>query len=133
MKVLIADDDMVSPLYLQDALQDWGFDVVTAMDGTTACRLLQQADAPAIAILDWIMPGMDGIDVCRTLRGMSLDQYTYLIMLTSNGTAESMVAARNAGADDFINKPFDAAQLEARITAARHNAGLETRLRRKTG
>lgn len=133
MKILIADDDIVSLLYLQDALQDWGFDVVTATDGTTACQLLQQADAPTIAILDWMMPGMDGIDVCRTLRGMKLDQYTHIIMLTSHGTDERMAAARTAGADDYVTKPFDPMQLEVRITAARRAADLETRRRNKTG
>lgn len=132
MKILIADDDPISLLYLQDTLQDWGYEVVTARDGDAACKTLLEPGAPTIAILDWMMPGMDGIDICRSLRSMGGTRYTYLIMLTSNDTAEDLIEAMHAGADDFIAKPFDPDQLEARISAGKRIAELETRLREKT-
>jgi two-component system cell cycle response regulator len=131
MKILIADDDPVSLLYLQDALQDWGYEVVTASDGRTACEALQQPGAPMLAILDWVMPGMDGIEVCRRIRETVKDRYIYLIMLTAKTETEFIVQALNAGADDFISKPFDMDELQVRVRAGRRISTLEQELRIK--
>ncbi|HEU5436556.1 MAG TPA: diguanylate cyclase [Telluria sp.] len=131
MKVLIADDDRMSLLYLQDALQDWGYEVETVSDGASACERLQQPDAPMLAIIDWMMPGMDGIDVCRLIRSCVKDRYIYLIMLTSRSETEFVVEAMNAGADDFIGKPFNAEDLQVRIRAGRRISELEQQLRLK--
>jgi diguanylate cyclase (GGDEF)-like protein len=131
LKVLIADDDPLSLLYLQDALQDWGYEVVTATDGQRACEILQQPDAPMLAVIDWMMPGMDGIDVCRQVRETIKDRYVYLIMLTTRSETEFVVEAMNAGADDFVGKPFDVEELQVRIRAGRRISELEQQLRQK--
>jgi PAS domain S-box-containing protein len=129
MKILIADDDPVSLLYLQDALQDWGYEVVTASDGKSTCDILQRPDAPLLAIIDWMMPEMDGIEVCRTVRETVKDRYIYLIMLTSRSETAFVVEAMNAGADDFIGKPFDDDELRVRIRAGKRISELEQELR----
>ena len=131
MKVLIADDDPVSLLFLRATLEDWGYDVTTAQDGKSAFELLQQRDAPMLAILDWMMPGMDGIDVCRSLRQGRRDHYTYLIMLTARSEVEFMVEAMNAGADDFVSKPFNLEELQVRIRAGKLIVELQQELRLK--
>jgi len=129
MKILIADDDPVSVCYLQDALQEWGYEVVIASDGAAAYDILLQPDAPALAILDWMMPGMDGIDICRKIRTVTGVNYIYLIMLTSRRETEFMVEAMNAGADDFISKPCNIEELQVRIRAGRRITELERELR----
>ena len=96
MKVLIAEDDPVSLLYLRSAVEDWGYEVCIATNGKTAWDLLQQSDAPMLAILDWMMPGMDGIEVCRNLRHGQRDHYTYLIMLTTRSEVEFIVEAQTS-------------------------------------
>jgi diguanylate cyclase (GGDEF)-like protein len=131
VKVLIADDDALSLLYLQDALQDWGYEVQTTSDGKSACEILQQPDAPMLAVIDWMMPGMDGIDVCRQIRDTVKDRYIYLIMLTTHSETEFVVEAMHAGADDFIAKPFNAEELEARLRAGKRISELEQKLRMK--
>ena len=131
MKILIADDDPVSLLYLQDALQDRGYEVMTASDGKSACDILQRPDAPMLAILDWMMPGMDGIDVCRIIRDTVKERYIYMIMLTSRSETEFLVAAMNAGADDFISKPFNIEEMQVRVRAGRRICDLEQELRIK--
>jgi two-component system cell cycle response regulator len=131
LKVLIADDDPLSLLFLQDALQDWGYEVETTADGKNACEILQKADAPMLAIIDWMMPGMDGIDVCRLIRETVKDRYIYLIMLTSRSETEFVVRAMNAGADDFISKPFNVEELQVRIRAGKRISELEQKLRIK--
>jgi two-component system cell cycle response regulator len=131
LKILIADDDALSLLYLQDALQDWGYEVQTTADGKSACDILQRPDAPLLAIVDGMMPGMNGIDVCRRIRETVKDRYIYLIMLTSRSETEFVVAAMNAGADDFIAKPFNADELQVRVRAGRRISDLEQKLRMK--
>lgn len=132
MKVLIADDDPVSLLYLQDALQDWGYDPVTVSDGNAASEILMQPDGPAMAVLDWIMPGMEGTEVCRQIRKTVNDRYIYLIMLTLKSETEFIVEAMDAGADDFVTKPFNAEELKVRLRAGRRICELEQELRIKS-
>ena len=129
MKILIADDDPISVLYLQDMLTEWGYEVVIAADGLGAAEILQQPDGPVLAILDWMMPGMDGIDVCRSIRDSVTERYVYMIMLTSRTETAYIVAAMNAGADDYIAKPFNCEEMQVRVRAGRRIAELELELR----
>jgi two-component system, cell cycle response regulator len=129
MKILIADDDPVSLLYLEDALQEWGYEVIAVPDGQRAGEILRAKDAPMLAILDWIMPGIDGIDLCRSIRANAGG--TYIIMLSSRSETEFVVEAINAGADDFVGKPFHAEQLELRVRAGKRICELEQALRRR--
>ncbi|MES3020215.1 MAG: diguanylate cyclase [Pseudomonadota bacterium] len=131
MKILLADDDRVALLYLQDALQDWGYEVVLAHDGATALAILQGPDAPVLAVIDWMMPGMDGTDICRRLRAGNAEHYTYVLMLTARTETSCIVEAMNAGADDFVSKPFNIEEIQVRIKAGRRILELEHELRRR--
>jgi diguanylate cyclase (GGDEF)-like protein len=129
MKILIADDDPTSLLFLEDMLTEWGYEVTLAVDGEQAARMLAEPDGPLLAILDWMMPGMDGIDVCRSIRDSINERYIYMIMLTSRTETEYIVAAMNAGADDYIAKPFNCEEMRVRVRAGRRIAELEDTLR----
>lgn len=131
MKVLIADDDPVSLLFLQDALEESGYEVLAATDGENAYDILSGDDAPMLAIIDWMMPEMDGVSVCRKLRETVKDRYIYLIILTSRRETEFVVEAINAGADDFISKPYSVEELQARLRTGRRISQLEQDLRLK--
>ena len=115
MQILIADDEDLARLKLEAFLTRFGYEVVTAADGNEAWRILENPDAPRLALLDWMMPGMDGIEVCRKVRALARPQPPYLILLTSRQDKESVVAGLQAGADDYICKPFDLSELRARL------------------
>src|SRR6266481_3110625 len=104
-RILIAEDDPVSCEVLATRLQKWGYDTVITRDGHEAMTVMRSANAPSLAVLDWMMPGMDGIEVCRRLR--EINKAVYIIMLTSLGTKEDILQAFEAGADDYLVKPFD--------------------------
>lgn len=131
MKVLIVDDDPVSLLYLEDALEDSGYEVLSATDGEQVCEILLEDDAPMLAILDWMMPKMDGVSVCRKIRETVKDRYIYLIILTSRQETGFVVEAINAGADDFIRKPYSVDELQVRLRAGERISQLEQELRLK--
>ncbi|MDQ1816316.1 diguanylate cyclase [Massilia sp. CCM 9210] len=131
MKVLVADDDPISVLYLQDVLAEWGYEVVVAADGLSAEAILREENGPLLAVLDWMMPGLDGIDVCHNIRQAGMERYVYMIMLTSRTETEFIVAAMNAGADDYIAKPFIAEEMRVRVRAGRRIVDLEQELRRQ--
>jgi two-component system cell cycle response regulator len=131
MKILLADDDRVALLFLKDALQDWGYEVVLAHDGATALAILQGPDAPVLAVVDWMMPGMDGIDICRKLRAGDSEQYTYVLILTARAEASSIVEAMDAGADDFVSKPFNIDEIQVRLKAGKRILELQHELRRR--
>ncbi len=114
MKILVADDDRVSRTILVHTLEKWGFEVVVAEDGDAAWRMLHEEE-PSLAILDWMMPGLDGPDVCRKIRGDEAVSHVYVLLLTSRGTRHDLVAGLQAGADDYVTKPFDPEELRARI------------------
>ncbi|MCB0209782.1 MAG: response regulator transcription factor [Anaerolineae bacterium] len=115
MKILIAEDDLVSRHLLQVKLRQWGYDVVETKDGQEAWQALQQEDSPQLAILDWMMPGMDGIDICRNARASTRLQSIYFIMLTTRNNQEDIIVGLQAGADDYITKPFESQELQARV------------------
>lgn len=121
MKVLIADDDRVSCRILGAMLNKWGYCVTAAEDGDKALGALTAEDAPRIAILDRLMPGLDGANVCRKVREHEngSGRYTYLILLTVKGSKEDIVSGMEAGADDYITKPYDEQELRVRLSAGR--------------
>ena len=128
MRVLIADDDDVLRRILQVRLTRWGYEIVEARDGLEAYRILDGSEAPKLAILDWIMPGMDGVEVCKEIRQRENHPYTYLLLLTSKHRKEDLIAGMEAGADDYIAKPFDPEELKLRLRAGRRILDLQAEL-----
>ncbi|MDQ5985618.1 MAG: Regulator of RpoS [Syntrophus sp. SKADARSKE-3] len=131
MKVLIAEDDSASNILLKRMLIRWGFDVISSFDGNEAWQILQQDNAPPIAILDWMMPGMEGSEICQCLREFEKgqDRYTYVILLSSRSEKEDIVIGLDAGADDYIIKPFDKEEMRARLRAGQRIIELQGALR----
>ena len=115
MKILIADDDSSSRRMLQRLLTKWGYEVVSAEDGKSAWEQLNTPEAPRIALLDWMMPGQNGVDVCRELRANRPQPYTYILLLTAKDAKESVVEGLESGADDYLTKPFHPQELKARL------------------
>jgi len=115
VKVLIAEDDMVSRRLLEAMLTKWGYEVTVTRDGVEAWEVLQGADAPSVAILDWMMPGLDGVEVCRKVRQRGQEPYIYLLLLTTKGRKENIIEGLDAGADDYLTKPFDPQELQVRL------------------
>ena len=128
MKILIADDDVTSRLVLAGVLTKWGHEVVATVDGTEAWEALRRPGAPTLAILDWMMPGLAGVEVCRRIRSLQSDQPPYLIVLTSRGEKADIVAGLEAGADDYLAKPFDPGELRARVDVGRRVVELQAKL-----
>ncbi len=128
MKILIADDDPISRRLLQASLVNEGYDVVITRDGAEAWQILQREDAPQLAILDWLMPGLDGVEVCRKVRQRTRAPYVYLVLLTGKGRKEDVVEGMEAGADDYLTKPFDPHELQVRLRAGRRILDLQTAL-----
>jgi two-component system, cell cycle response regulator len=115
MKILLADDEPVSRRMLQALLGKWGYDVVSVVDGDAAWEKLKVPNAPRMALLDWMMPGQNGVDVCRALRKHRPEPYTYILLLTAKDAKESVVEGLESGADDYLTKPFNPQELKARI------------------
>jgi two-component system cell cycle response regulator len=130
MRILIAEDDVTSRLILENMLTKWGYDVVSATDGNDAWKKLQEEDSPKLVILDWMMPGMEGIEICRKIRenSKSEDQYTYVTLLTAKESKENIVTGMDAGADDYITKPFDMHELRVRVRAGQRIVQLQSEL-----
>jgi len=115
MRILIAEDSSVQRQILTSVLEEWGYEVVSAEDGNEAWNLLRNGNAPQLALLDWIMPEMDGTEVCQKVRERGNEPYTYLILLTSLDEKTNTVKGLDAGADDYLTKPFDPHELRARL------------------
>jgi CheY-like chemotaxis protein len=115
MRVLAADDDRGILNILDRSLRSWGYETVTAGNGTDAWKLLKHDDAPRIAVLDWDMPGMSGLEVCRLLRSAPHGEEVYVLMLTGRQEKGDLIEALEAGADDFLSKPFHARELQLRL------------------
>jgi diguanylate cyclase (GGDEF)-like protein len=128
MNVLIADDEPVSRRLLEILLKKWGYDVTSASDGEEAWRVLQNGVRPRIAILDWMMPGMDGVQVCRKIRQQEAVPFTYLLLLTARQATEDVNGKFESVADDYLAKPYAAQELRARLRAARRIIELEEQL-----
>jgi len=128
MIALIAEDDSISRRMLEAFLVKWGYEVMVAPEGDAAWEILQRNDAPRLAILDWMMPGRDGIDICRSLRQRKGRPYTYVLLLTARGQKQDIVEGLEAGADDYVTKPFDPYELRARLRAGRRIVELQEQL-----
>lgn len=118
LRMVIADDSAVSRALMQRLLGKFGFTPQIAADGLSAWNMLQAADVPTIAILDWMMPGMEGIDICRKIRETSHQHYTYTMLLTGKTEQNDVIKGLQAGADDYMTKPFDAEEFQARLMVA---------------
>jgi diguanylate cyclase (GGDEF)-like protein len=128
LKILIAEDETVSRRLLQNTLVKWGYEVVVCRDGQEAWEGLQTQDAPQLAILDWMMPKMDGLLVCKEIRKQSAEPYVYILLLTSKSQKEDLITGLEAGADDYLTKPFDAQELKAKLRAGKRILDLQTEL-----
>jgi two-component system, cell cycle response regulator len=117
MKILVADDNIVFQNVLKSMLASWGYDVVIASGGNEAWSILQEPGAPRLAILDWMMPGLDGLDVCRMARANRSVSYVYILILTARTQGDDLLVAMEAGADDYVTKPFKSQELRARLRA----------------
>ena len=131
MKILIAEDNMTTRRILETILVKWNYDVISACDGNEAWEKLQEKDPPKLIILDWMMPGMNGIEICRRLRRPDAVEPMYIILLTARDEKNDIVEGLGAGADDYIAKPFDKEELRARIDVGRRVVELQTALLEK--
>ncbi len=131
MRVLMAEDNAVIQNLLRGLLTKWRYEVIVARSGDEAWSILQEDNSIRLAILDWMMPGLDGIEICRRVRGLDRQRYVYLILLSARSEQEDIVAALEAGADDYITKPFHAGELRARIRSAVRVVQLEADLARQ--
>lgn len=128
MQVLIADDDPVLRRMLGAALKNWGFEPAEVADGREALAALRRPDGPKLVVLDWVMPGLDGPDVCRAVREAATAEPPYLILLTANDAKKDVIAGLQAGANDYVTKPFDVDELQARLGVARKVVELQAAL-----
>lgn len=130
MKILVADDDALSRRILVKLLTEAGFEVVAVSDGTAAWAALTDiAEPPHIAVLDWMMPGLNGTDLCRRLRSTASSSYTYVILLTGKTSQAELVAGLEAGVDDYVRKPFHARELALRVTNGKRIVEMQAELR----
>lgn len=130
MKILIAEDDSVSRRLLEATVVGLGYDVVSVGDGTRAWDVLQLEPNIQLAVLDWMMPGLDGVEVCRRLRSRG-GAYVYVLLLTAKDRKEDVVLGLEAGADDYVTKPFDVQELRSRLRAGERIVRLESGLAEK--
>ncbi len=128
MKLLIAEDDTTSRLMLSSVAVKWGYEVVAAEDGAIAWQTLQQEDAPLLLLLDWEMPGLNGLQLCQRIRKQKTNNPPYIILLTSRSETDDIVTGLNAGANEYIAKPFNNAELKARLDVGKRMLGLQTDL-----
>ncbi len=127
-EVLIAEDDPMFRRILESWLQKWNYRVTALKNGVDAWSILQQKDAPQMVILDWMMPGLDGIELCRRIRAQKSGRYKYVLLLTAKDSKEDVVAGLEAGADDYLTKPFDVNELRARVRAGQRVLRLQDAL-----
>jgi two-component system cell cycle response regulator len=128
VKVLVAEDDLVSRTLLGRVLSGWGYEVTMTCDGAEAWEVLRGPDAPKLAVLDWMMPELDGPEVCRRVRAMDVPNPPYIILLTARDGKSDIVAGLEAGADDYLGKPFDREELHARLDVGRRFIELNAKL-----
>lgn len=114
-KVIVAEDDPISSEVIVSLLRNWRFDVLVTRDGSEALEALRAQRDPTMAVLDWMMPGIDGVEVCRRVRAM--DKLVYILLLTARTAKEQLVEGLQAGADDYLTKPFNKEELHARLKA----------------
>jgi DNA-binding response OmpR family regulator len=125
-RILVAEDDPISRELISSRLMEWGYEAVAASDGLQAMAILRDSDGPSLAILDRMMPGMDGLEVCRRLR--EVEKVVYLILVTARTAKQDVVAGLQAGGDDYLIKPFDKDELHARVLVGLRVIGLQIAL-----
>jgi DNA-binding response OmpR family regulator len=133
MKILVAEDDPISRRVLTATLEKFGYKVMVAADGAEAWSALESPDAPKLAILDWMMPELDGVELCRRVRERSTETPPYLILLSARSNKADVVAGLDAGANDYLTKPFDSTELRARIQVGAHVLELQNNLAVRVG
>jgi two-component system, cell cycle response regulator len=129
MKILLVEDSYIERHKVGGCLKDWGLDYVAVGSGTEAVKLLEGPEPPTLVLLDWMLPGLDGIDVCRRIRKLGGGTYIYTVMLTAKNRKQDLLAAMDAGADDYLAKPVDPSELRARIMAGKRILELQQSLR----
>ncbi|MCL4692597.1 MAG: response regulator [Candidatus Hydrogenedentes bacterium] len=125
MEILIAEDDVTSRRMLEAVLEKWGYQVQVVNNGERALEILLEAGSPPLALLDWMMPGIDGVEVCRRVRQNRKDTLPYIVLVTARANKADIAFGLNAGADDYIVKPFDRDELKARVGAGERIVALE--------
>ncbi len=128
MKILVADDSEITRFKLESILSSWNYDVVQAIDGAEAWTILQQDETIQIAILDWLMPGLSGIDICKNIREQKERIYTYTIILTSRNNIDDIILGLKSGADDYLIKPYHTQELKARLQVGERIITLQNNL-----
>jgi len=131
MRILIAEDDFTSRTMLAGVLKKEGHEVTAVVNGAEALQVMQQPDAPALAILDWMMPEMDGTEVVRRVRAMRSDRPPYIIILTTKSDKADIIAGLDAGANDYLAEPFDPGELRARVEVGRRMVEMQDTLASK--
>jgi DNA-binding response OmpR family regulator len=129
-RILIAEDHFVSRHLLERNLANWGFEVLAVEDGEAALKILESENPPAIVLIDWMMPKMDGLEVCRRVRARVGQPFTYILLLTAKNHKDELATALAAGVDEYVIKPFEPDELRARLNVARRVVALERRLAR---
>jgi diguanylate cyclase (GGDEF)-like protein len=127
-KVLIAEDDPIFRRILESWFKRWNYQVTSVENGLAAWEVLQKEDAPQLAILDWMMPGMDGVELCRKIRGRDQGLYRYVLLVTAKDDKQDVVVGLEAGADDYLTKPFNVDELRARVRAGKRILDLQAAL-----
>jgi DNA-binding response OmpR family regulator len=125
---MIADDDPVYRGLVEGLVKEWGYPCVLACDGNEAWEILKSPDGPDLVILDWMMPGLDGFEVCRLVRQANLGRDVYIILLTGSHRREEIIQVLVAGADDYLLKPFEPLDLKIRLRAAQRILDLQADL-----
>lgn len=128
LRVLVAEDEAVTRLLLTSTLTRFGYDVVAVEDGQRAWEILSGPKPPALAVLDWAMPGLDGPQICERIRARASNSYTYVVLVTARSSKSDVVAGLSAGADDFVSKPVDAEEMRARLRVGERVLKLEQSL-----
>src|SRR5580698_4290884 len=130
---LIAEDDPIFRRILETWFKKWDYAVTAVDNGLAAWEVLQKEDSPQLAILDWMMPGMDGVEICRKIRSRKHGPYRYVLLLTAKDDKQDVITGLEAGADDYLTKPFDVEELRARVRAGRRILDLQAALIRVQG
>ena len=128
MRILIAEDDPISRRVLESTLKKWGYEVKVTCNGQEAWDEFQTDDAPKLAVLDWMMPKISGPELCHKVRSMPGGEFFYILLLTAKGTKENIIGGLDAGADDYVIKPFDSRELRVRISCGRRIVELQSEL-----
>jgi diguanylate cyclase (GGDEF)-like protein len=127
-RILVADDDPVARTMLQALLTKWGYQVLAVSDGLEAARILESTDAPQLAILDWMMPGAEGPEICLRVRALSEHPYVYILLVTGRSQRGDLLRGLESGADDYLTKPFDGEELRTRLRVGQRILDLQNKL-----